>query len=237
KPLRRQEGSTATQQLVQRVARNPDGWQNTLACTIFEGQAHRAGPHLDGSCRRAEVIEHHRQALSFADRISLHIDELRGMRHRVEYDQKLGRKLQRQLRLLTGTQFEGIERYLLTDLVEIFWEVRTRGPKDLPHILKKRQFVGFVCGDLADSSADCEGYFYHLVERGLIARCTQRADIVVVLDRFQGRAAIEDAAATWAQYVPRQLKDPKPSSVEKGRNDRLLIESPSHRKINRFDAA
>src|SRR5260221_13512911 len=90
---------------------------------VLKLQTERPRPHFDRSSWRADLVEDDRQILPLAGRLSLHVDELRRVRHRLEQDQELRRKLERQLPLLPGGVFEGVEGDLLGQLFEIIREV------------------------------------------------------------------------------------------------------------------
>ena len=83
--------------------------------------------------------DHHREGLPLTRRLALHVDELRGVRHRIEHDDELRGQRERKQCLLAGRQLDHFERDILEHLLEgCLGQVHARAPEDLPVILGGR---------------------------------------------------------------------------------------------------
>ena len=109
-PLGGQERPALAEQVVQRVAGDPDATAATRVSVRFSSDS-RSGPGRISMVPvvRMRLVEDQRQGLALARRLALDVDELRRMRHRLEHDDELGRQLQRQQRLFAGGQFDGVD--------------------------------------------------------------------------------------------------------------------------------
>jgi hypothetical protein len=124
--------------------------------------------HLDRRRRLLQPVEHDRQRLPLARRLALHLDELRGVRHRIDNDHEFRGERQRQQRLLAGRQLDQLERDFLHHPFEgVFGQVDARAPEYLAAILRGREPVWLVRGDRTHARTHRERHFDHLIERGL----------------------------------------------------------------------
>ena len=92
-------------------------------------------------------------------------------------------------------------------------------------------------GDAADAGAYGERDLDHLIEGRLVAGGAQSAIIFLAVDGLERGAHLEHAAAAGAKYVPRQLKNSEPRSVQKGGDRALLVEAALGREGERIDPA
>ena len=174
---------------MQRVAGDPDRGQRAHVAAVVERQPQRAGPHLGGAGRRVHLVEDQRQILALARRLAFHVDEMRGVRHRLEHDHELGRQLQRHQRLLAGRQLDRIDRDLLEHLFQSgLRQVDARAPEYLAEIFPDRQRMRIVRRDPAHARADGEGDLDHLVERRLIAAGAERAVVGLLVHGLESAA-------------------------------------------------
>src|ERR1700732_4660437 len=117
--------------------------------------------------------------LMFLGWLALNIDELRGMRHRLEHDDELRRQLQRQHRLFMRWPFDCIQHYVVGQRRERFpVEIDAGTPEDLLEIFPERQRVGIMRRDPPDPGTDREGNLDLLVDRGLIAAGAYSASVI-----------------------------------------------------------
>ena len=183
------------------------------------------------------LVVDQRKLLALPGRLALHVDELRGMRHRLEHDDELRRQLQRQHRLFAGRQLQRIERHLVGQRGErLLVEIDARAPEHLLVIFPQRQRVGIMRGDAPDPRADGEGDLDLLVDGGLVAAGAQAAMIVFGAQRFQRVVGIEHAAAAGTQHVPGQIEQAEPRGMQEARDRLLLVEAGALGKIQRVDA-
>src|SRR5713101_265069 len=91
-------------------------------------------------------------------RFALHVEELRGMGHRLEHDHELLRQLQRQRGALAWWQLDRIEHDLCEDALEILRQVEAGAPKNLSLIFPHRPAVRIVRGDPANARVHRERY-------------------------------------------------------------------------------
>ena len=195
-PLGGQERPALAEQMVQLLAGDPHRRQRAHVGAVVERQPQRAGAQLGGAGRRMHLVEDHRQALPLAGRLALDVDEVRGVRHRLEHDDELRRQLQRHRGLFAGRQLDGIERDLLDQLVEAgLGQIDPGAPEDLPEVFHDRQQVRIVRRDAAHPRAHRERDLDHLVEGRLIAAGAQRAIVAVLAHRLERLRGVEHAAA------------------------------------------
>jgi hypothetical protein len=133
---------------------------------------------LYGFRRRAHLVEDERKALAFVRRLAFDVEELDGVRHRIEDDHKIRRQLQRKLRLPAGRKLDRIKRDFLDQPIEVIWKIDRRAPEYLAKILRERKLVGIMRRDPAHPPADRECHLDDLVER---QRITRRAPGAVIL--------------------------------------------------------
>ncbi len=108
---------------MQHLVGDPDAGQHAAMGAVFQRQPQRPRPHLHRAGRRLHRIEHDGQRLPLLGRFALDVDELRGMRHRIEHDDEFRRQLQRDQRLLAGRQFQRLHRELVEMLFEVLGQV------------------------------------------------------------------------------------------------------------------
>ena len=109
---------------------------------FVERQAQWPRTQLYGFCRRTHLVEDQRKALAFVRRLAFDIEELGGVRHRIEDNHKIRRQLQRKLRLPAGRKLDCIKRDLLNQPIEVIWKIDRRAPEYLAKILRERKLVG-----------------------------------------------------------------------------------------------
>src|SRR6185437_1200474 len=80
---------------------------------VLEDETDRPGPHLHSSCRRLQLVEYQGKVLALARSVTLEVEKLRRMRHRVEQDAELRREVQRQDRLLSRREVDRIDHDFL----------------------------------------------------------------------------------------------------------------------------
>ena len=101
-----QERLAFAQEIMQRMAGNPETRQHAAVGFIIEREPQRPGAHFHGSSRCLHIVEDERELLALARRLTLHVDELRAVRDRIEHDHEVGRQLHRKQRLLPGREFD-----------------------------------------------------------------------------------------------------------------------------------
>src|SRR6202522_3103675 len=149
--------------MMQLISGDPQCRKHPAVGAILERNAQRSRLHLDRANRRLHIIEDHRQRLPLARRLTLDVDELRSMRHWIEYDHKLLGQLHRQDRLLARRQLYRIDRELRETVVQRVGKIDAGTPENLPEIFGLREGIGGVGGDVAYSRIDRKGYLDHLV--------------------------------------------------------------------------
>ena len=136
--LGRQKRPAPPEELVERVARDPQGRQHPHLGSILNREAQRPGTQRDGRPgRRMHPVDGERERLTLTGRLALHIEELGRVRHRVEDDHELRRQLQRQNRLFAGRELDGLERDLVDQPREILGQINPGTPEDLTKILRE----------------------------------------------------------------------------------------------------
>jgi len=137
----RQEGLAPAQELLKLAPRDPQFRQHPGFGVVFERQAQWPRTQLYGFRRRAHLVEDERKALAFVRRLAFDVEELGGVRHRIEDDHKIRRQLQRKLRLPAGRKLDRIKRDLLDQSIEVIWKIDRRAPEYLAKILRERKLV------------------------------------------------------------------------------------------------
>ncbi len=223
---------------MQRVAGDPQRRQRAHVAAVVDRKPQRSGPHLGGDGWRLHLVVDQRQGLALLGRLALDVDEMRGMRHRLEHDDELGRQLHRDLSLLAGAKFDRVDGDLLQDLFEAgFRQVDPGAPERLAEVFPHRQRVRIVRRNPAHARADGEGDLDHLVERRLVGLRTQRAVVGLLVHRLELQAGVEHAAAAGAQHVPVQLEQAEPRGVQEGADDFFFVETALGGKCQHVDAA
>ena len=228
------KGSTA---LYERVGGYPQRRQHATIGAVFQRHPQRPGPHLDGSDRRLDLVEHHGERLPLMRRLALDVNELGAVRHRIEDNDELLRQLHRQHGLFARRKLDRIDRELGQAVAQRLRQIDAGAPENLPVIFDFRQRVGTVRGDAANARAHRERDLDHLVERRLIAGGAQPAIVLVAIDGLKRRAGLEHAAATGTEDVPGQLENPEPRGVQERRDGTLLVEAVLGSKGNRIHSA
>ena len=98
---------------------DPQSWQHPGVGTVIERQAQRPRTQLHGFGGRTHLVKDEREALAFARRLALDVEELRCMRHRVEEDREFRRQMQRKLGLLTRRELDRVERHFRDQPIEV----------------------------------------------------------------------------------------------------------------------
>ena len=223
---------------MQRVAGDADGRQHAPVRTVLQRDAQRPGLHLQRLVLHVFAVVGQRQALALARRLALDVDELRRMGDRLENDDELGRKLDRQCAFFARRKLQMVDDEIVHDrLVALLRQVDARTPVHLAEIFLQRQFVGIMRGDPADPRTDGEGDVDHLVERRFVGIGAERADIFVPLDGLQRRVGVEHAAAARAKHVPGYVEHADARRMQEGRDRAFLVEAVPGRKRQRIDAA
>src|SRR3984893_5765064 len=129
--LCREYGLASLQQVVQRLVRQPYRRQHATLGAVFQSQPQWPGAQGNGVDRDLDLVEDHGQVLALARLLAADIQELGGMRHRVEHDQRARRQLQREDGPLSRRQVDAFERELRQQLLQIGWKIDGRTPEDL----------------------------------------------------------------------------------------------------------
>ena len=101
----------------------------------------------------------------------------------------------------------------------------------------KGQRVRVVRLDAAHARIHGERHLDHLVERGLVTRCAQRARVFLTAYAFERGVRVQHAAAAGAKHVPRQLEQPESRAMQKCADGTLLVDAVACREIQDVDAA
>ena len=151
-----------------------------LPVRFSKREAQRAGTHLGRAGRRADVVVDERQAAPLRRRLALHVDEVRGVRDRLEDDEELAPAA-----AATRSAFSpggsstassvifSIARLVFDRQVEAGAEEQLRG-----NSRRTSSSVGMVRRDAADARADGEGHLDHFVERRLVVGGADGAAVV-----------------------------------------------------------
>src|SRR6516165_5036118 len=223
--LCRKERPALAEQLMQLVAGNEDAGQHAQAGLVVERQPQGSRTQGRRSGRRMRLVVDQRKLLTLLGRLALYVDELGGVRYRLEHDDEVRRQLQRHHGLLVRRQLQRLEGYLVLHRGKVVLvEVDPGAPENLPVVFPERQRVWLVCGNPSDLGADGEGDLDLLVDGGLIAASTKPAMIVVGAQRFQRVVGTEYTAAAGAQHVPAQIEQAKPRGVQEPGNHLLFVE-------------
>jgi len=159
------------------------------------------------------------------------------MRDRLEDEDEFLRQVQRHHQPLAGRNLGAVDDDRLHDLFEILRQVDARPPVELTEIFADRQRFGRVGGDAPYPRADGEGHLDQFVERRLVARRAERADVFVLDDGLQRRVRLQHPAAAGAQHVPRYVEQTERRGMEETGDGRLLVEAIGFCEGERIDAA
>src|SRR6478609_4425830 len=135
--------------------------------------------------------DHHRDELAIAGRLAVHLDELRRVRHRVEDDHELGRKLKRQECLLAWFKLDHLQNRAGKPVLHVFGQLHAGTEEDLSVVFERGQSIGIMSRDAAHARADSEGYLDHLVEGRFISGSAQGAVVLLPVYRLEGGAGIQ----------------------------------------------
>src|SRR5919109_4312397 len=102
---------------MQLVAGDPDRRQHSNVSAVLQGNAQRSRPQLHLASRRLDAVEHQSKRLALSRRLTLNVQEVSGVRYRIENDQEFGRELQGQDSLLAGRQLQRLKSDLLNHLL------------------------------------------------------------------------------------------------------------------------
>ncbi|MNL32187.1 hypothetical protein D3C87_1540210 [compost metagenome] len=165
-----QEGAALSEHMMHGIIRNADRRQGADVGMIFDGYPQSSGMHHQRVVVAMRPVEHQRKILPILCRFSLYVDELCGVRHRLEDDDEGFRDLKRYDALPAGRQFQSLDDELVDHrLVVAFRQIDARAPVDLAEVFCGRKLVGVMSLDPPDIGTDRERHLDHLVERRLVA--------------------------------------------------------------------
>ncbi|MEY9531707.1 hypothetical protein ABIA19_001497 [Sinorhizobium fredii] len=147
--------------------------------------AKRPGLHVQCFGMSVRTVEDEGKVPPLPGRLAADVEELRRMRHWLEDDDELGRKLQRDDRLFARRQFQRFNN----ELVELFFVIVLRqvdagAPIHLAEIFDRRHFMRVMRLDVAYPRAYRERHLDHFVEGRLVAGGAERAGIFRALHRL-----------------------------------------------------
>src|SRR5262249_28644097 len=83
-----EERLSLAEHVMKRTSGNPDRRQDAQFGLIFEHKPQWPRAHFGRYGRRLHLVEDHRQILTLARRLTFHVDKMRSMGDRLEYDQE-----------------------------------------------------------------------------------------------------------------------------------------------------
>ena len=107
--LSRQEGATVAQKIMQNIPRDAHIWEHPNIGVVFECKAQRPRAERECLVGRVTSTNHHREVLAFLRRLTLYVDKLRRVCHRIEDNHELRWKMEGQERLLAGTELDQLK--------------------------------------------------------------------------------------------------------------------------------
>ena len=219
------------------VVDDPDGGQRAHGRAVLQRQPDRSGPQGHLARRGTQVVVDQRQVLPLLGRLTRHVDELRGVGHRLEHDDEGGRQLQRQERLLAGRQFDRVEGDLLHRCLQaVLGQVDAAAPEDLAVIFPERKLVGTVRRDPPHARIHREAHLDHVVERRLVVEIAEGAVILLGAHALERRIGVEHAAAARAEHVPRHVQKADLAGLQERRDRPLFVEPFVAGKVEHVDA-
>src|ERR1700737_1678757 len=230
-----ENGLTSLQEVVQRLVRHKYSRQHATLGAVFQSQAQWPGAQGNGVDRNLDLVEDHGQVLALARHLAADNKELGRMRPGIEPDQRALRQLQGEDGPFSCRQVDAFERDLPQQLLQIGWKIDGRTPEDLAIIFGHGKFVGSVGRDLPHARAYREGHLDQVVERRLIARGAESANILRPIQGLQAFIGGKNTGATWALDVPCHLENAEPHriQIQERRDDPLLVDALPGREIKR----